>query len=118
MANTPKTRRSSKTKRAELEQRLKDIRQQESSIKERIYKLEASISAAPGIESARRLRMWNTVPADDARMIPAARPRTRYQRQLVNRSRSRQALTALLLAGIGVLLALWLSYQLKASGLI
>lgn len=117
MSTTSKSRRP-QAKRAEMERRLKEIRDQESNIKERIYKLEASIAAAPGIESARRLRMWNTVPADDVIARPAPRHRTRYQRQLVNRGRSRQALTALCLVGIAVLLALWLSYQLKSSGVL
>ena len=117
MSNAVKSRRP-QAKRAEMERRLKEIRSQESTIKERIYKLEASIAAAPGIESARRLQMWNTVPADDAVIRPVPRSRTRYQRQLVNRGRSRQALTALMLAGIGLLLVLWLSYQLKTSGVL
>ena len=47
MSTTTRTRRSStKTKRVELERRLKEIRSQETTIKERIYKLEASIAGA------------------------------------------------------------------------
>jgi len=117
MPKTATSRRSAKSKRAELERRLNEIRSQESTIKERIYKLEASIAAAPGLESGRRLRLWNTVPADEAPLI-SSRLRTRYQRQLVNRGRSRQALTALFLTGIAVLLGLWLSWQLKTHGVL
>jgi len=114
-----KTRRTqSQAKRAELERRLKEIRNQETTIKERIYKLEASIAAAPGIASERRLRMWNTVPADEAPVHSPRRKPTRYQRRIVNRSRSHQALGALGMFGLAVLLALWLSYQLKTSGLL
>lgn len=117
MPNTAQPRRSAKSRRAELERRLTEIRTQESSIKQRIYKLEASIAATPGEESGRRLRMWNTVPADE---MPSGgrHPRTRYQRQLVNRGRSRQAVTALFLTGIALLLGLWLSYQLKTHGVL
>ncbi len=109
------TRRSTKFKRADLERRLKEIRNQESNIKERIYKLEASIAAAPGMESARRLHLWNTVPAEEA---PAStQPRTRYQRRLVNRGRSRQAMSALFLVGVALLLGVWLVWQIKTYGL-
>jgi hypothetical protein len=114
-----KTRRTpSQAKRAELERRLKDIRNQETTIKERIYKLEASIAAAPGLASERRLRMWNTVPADEAAALPSRLKPTRYQRRLANRGRSHQALWALSMMGLAVILALWLSYQLKTSGLL
>jgi len=109
---------ASHAKRAELERRLKQIRSQETTIKERIYKLEASIAAAPGMASERRLRMWNTLPADEA---PAARrplKATRLQRRLSNQGRSRQAIGALAIIGVAALLALWLSYQLKTSGLL
>ena len=117
MPANPKSRPSAKSKRAELERRLSEIRSQETSIKERIYKLEASIAAAPRMESERRLRLWNTVPADEPLLPAGRRPSTRYQRQLVNRSRSRQALTALLLIGIAVLLGVWLSWQIRTYGL-
>lgn len=114
-----KTRRTpSQAKRAELEHRLKEIRNQESTIKERIYKLEASIAAAPGLASERRLRMWNTVPADEAPVFAGRRKPTRYQRRIANRGRSHQALWALGMMGLALLLALWLSYQLKTSGLL
>ncbi len=116
MPRTTKTRRSAKSRRAELERRLNEIRNQESTIKERIYKLEASIAAAPGIQSGRRLRLWNTVPADEPLISAGRRPGTRYQRQLVNRGRSRQALTALCLVGIALLLGLWLSWQIRTFG--
>lgn len=115
MPTTKSRRRPSQTKRADLERRLKEIRSQETSIKERIYKLEASIAGAPGMESARRLHLWNTVPAEEAPV--AVRPRTRYQRRLVNRGRSRQAVAALFLMGIALLLGVWLMWQIKTYGL-
>jgi len=118
MPKSSKSRRLSAAKRAELERRLRDIHDQESNIKERIYKLEASIAAAPGLQSARRLSLWNTVPADEAGVPSRIRPRTRYQRQLANRGRSRQAIAALFLTGIALLLGVWLSWQLKTHGLI
>lgn len=95
---------------------MKEIRSQETTIKERIYKLEASIVAAPGMESARRLRFWNTVPADEAPVISRTGARTRYQRRLVNRGRSRQAMAALFLMGIALLLGIWLTWQIKTYG--
>lgn len=118
MSTTRKTRKSSQIRRAELEHRLKEIRSKETTIKERIYKLEASIAGAPGIESARRLRLWNTVPAEESAISSRGRQQTRYQRQLSNRGRSGQALTALGLFGVGVLLVLWLMYQLRTYGLL
>jgi hypothetical protein len=118
MPKSAKSRRLSAARRAELERRLREIRDQESTIKERIYKLEASIAATPGLQSARRLQLWNTVPADEAGTPLRLRPRTRYQRQLASRGRSRQALTALFLTGIALLLGAWLSWQLKTHGLI
>ena len=117
MPKSANSRRSAKSKRAELERRLNEIRNQESTIKQRIYKLEASIAAAPGLASGRRLRLWNTLPAEEAPFAPS-RPHTRYQRSIVNRGRSRQALTALFLTGITVLLGLWLSWQLKTHGVL
>ena len=118
MPTTRKSRKTSQARRAELERRLNEIRSQETTIKERIYKLEASIAAAPGLESARRLRLWNTVPAEDSPVSSRPRVATRYQRQLRNRGRSGQALTALGLFAVGVLLVLWLSYQLRTYGLL
>jgi hypothetical protein len=117
MPTTAKSRRSAKSRRAELERRLHEIRNQEFTIKERIYKLEASIAATPGLESRRRLQLWNTVPADQAPALSVG-PRTRYQRQLVNRCRSRQALAALFFVGVALLLGLWLSWQLKVHGVL
>ena len=116
MPTTSKSRPGAKSRRAELERRLKEIRSQETSIKERIYKLEASIAAAPRMESERRLRLWNTVPADEAYVQPARRTATRYQRQIINRGRSRQALTALILVTIAGLLGLWLVWQIRTYG--
>jgi hypothetical protein len=116
MPATTKTRRTSQAKRAELERRLKEIRSQETTIKERIYKLEASIAGAPGMESARRLRLWNTVPAEEAPVVSHTRSRTRYQRRLVNRGRSRQALAALFLMGLALMLGIWLTWQMKVYG--
>jgi len=113
-----KKRQSSHAKRAELERRLKQIRSQETTIRERIYKLEASIAAAPGLASERRLRMWNTIPADEAPAAPRSLKPTRLQRSLRNRGRSRQAVSALFMVGLALLLTLWLSYQLKSSGLL
>ena len=118
MSTTRKFCKSTQIRRAELERRLREIRSQETTIKERIYKLEASIAATPGIESARRLRLWNTVPAEESPGASRARQQTRYQRQLRNRGRSGQALTALGLFGAGVLLVLWLAYQLRTYGLL
>lgn len=118
MPTTRKSRKFSQARRVELERRLKEIRNQETTIKERIYKLEASIAATPGIESARRLRLWNTVPAEETPASSRSRMPTRYQRQLTNRGRSGQALTALGLFGVGVLLVLWLAYQFKTYGLL
>ncbi len=117
MSTTTRTRRSStKTKRVELERRLKEIRSQETTIKERIYKLEASIAGAPGMESARRLRFWNTLPAEEAPAVSRTGARTRYQRRLRNRGRSRQAIAALFLMGIALMLGLWLAWQMKTYG--
>ena len=118
MSMTRKSRKSSQARRIELESRLKEIRSQETSIKERIYKLEASIVATPGIESGRRLRLWNTLPAEESPVISRTRQQTRYQRQLRNQNRSGQALTALGLFAVGVLLVLWLMYQLRTYGLL
>lgn len=118
MSIVSRTRRSTQAKRVELERRLNEIRSQESTIRERIYKLEASIAASPGLESARRLHFWNTLPPDEERVPRRRGSPTRYQRQLVNRGRSRQAVTALLLMGIAVLLGLWLSWQLRSNGVL
>lgn len=118
MTKSVKARRVNAARRAALERRLREIREQECSIKERIYKLEASIVATPGLQSARRLSLWNTVPAEEAPSLRRLLPRTRYQRRLVNRGRSRQALTALFLTGIALLLGVWLSWQLKTHGLL
>ena len=109
---------ASKAKRADLERRLSDIRDQENHIKERIYKLEASIVSTPSRVVGERLRMWNTVPADEAMRSKPLKPKTRYQRKLVNQGRSRQALTAMFFVTIAVLLAIWFTNQLRTSGIL
>jgi hypothetical protein len=113
-----KKRQNSHAKRAELEHRLKQIRSQETTIRERIYKLEASIAAAPGLASERRLRLWNTIPAEESPAPRRAQKPTRWQRQLKNSGRSRQAVGALFMVSVALLLTLWLSWQLKTSGLL
>ena len=113
-----KPRTSAKAKRAELERKLTDIRSRETAIKERIYKLEASITAAPSMASSQRLRFWNTIASDEPAPTTRDARMTRYQRRLVNKSRSRQAVTALFLTVLAVLVGLWLSYQLKQHGVL
>lgn len=111
-----KNRRLPADKRAEMERRLKELRREESHLNERLHKLEASMALHPGAGSRRdQLMLPPEEPADGRRA--EARP-LRYQRELVNRNRSRQALTALFMLAAGVLLALWLSYQIKSSGLL
>ena len=112
-----KRRPSAKAHAAELKRKLEAIRAEEAQIKERIYKLEACIVAQPGRVSGDRIRNWNTVPADEAPR-PARRPRTRYQKQLVNRSRSRQALATLGMVAVAFLFGVWLVYELKRNGVL
>ena len=118
MSINAKVSKASKAKRAELERRLSDIRNQENHIKERIYKLEASIVSTPSRVVGERLRMWNTVPADEEMQYKLLKPRTRYQKKLVNRGRSHQALTAMFFVTIAVLMAIWFTNQLRSSGIL
>ncbi len=113
-----KSRTSAKAKRSELERKLNDIRTRQTAIKERIYKLEASITAAPSMASSQRLHFWNTVASDEPAPATGDARMTRYQRRLVNKGRSRQAVTAFLLTGFALLVGLWLSYQLKQHGVL
>ena len=105
-----------KARRADMERKLREIRDRESNIKERIHRLEASITAAPGMESARRISMWNTIPAEDAPAPRSSRRPTRYQRQLENQARSSQALTAFALILIAAALSALLYYLARTNG--
>ncbi len=108
----------SKAREAELQRRLKEIRTQEETIRTRIHKLEASIVAAPSVAAGHRLRNWNTVPPDEPAARPSRQSRTRWQEQRVNRARSRQAMTALLLVGLLLVFAFWFYHQLSSNGVL
>ncbi len=105
-----------KARRAEMERRLREIRDRETTIKEKIYRLEASITAAPGMESARRISLWNTIPAEpEAPGRKPVRP-LRYQKQLESHARSSQALTSLVLLIIAAALVCFLLYLARQHG--
>lgn len=106
-------------RQAELERKLREIRRQEQTIKERIYRLEAVIAAEPARSSRSRLNSWNTIPPDDVDRESTARSRgTRWQRQRLNRARSRQALIAGFLVVLMVLFFCWFQYQLRIHGIL
>lgn len=109
----------SKPSQDELRRRLKEIEEREKAVKERIHKLEVSIVSTPSREIERRLRNWNTLPADEED-VPLRSPRkeTRWQRRRRNKARSRQALTALFLLGVLALFLLWFYHQLKNNGVL
>jgi predicted nucleic acid-binding Zn-ribbon protein len=118
MAKSTTPQRAAQRRRAELEQKLRDLATRENSLKESIYKLEASIVAAPSYMAAERLRMWNAVPADDERVHRPKAARTRVQRKMANRTRSREAMTALVFVALALALGLWFVKALTLYGIL
>ncbi|RYD36420.1 MAG: hypothetical protein EOP86_06030 [Verrucomicrobiaceae bacterium] len=117
MAKTSGPTRANKAKFAEMEDRIREMRRQEDAIKSKIYKLEASITAAPVFRAGERLRNHNLLVSEDEDEYPS-RPLTRWQSQRVNRARSRQAMTALFLVMLFITFAFWFYQQLRANGVI
>ena len=111
--------RATKAKHAELEERIRQMRREEDSIKDKIYKLEASITAAPVFMAGSRLRNRNLIAAEEEEEY-TGRPfnRTRWQAQRLNRARSRQAMTALLLVAAFVGFVYWFYQQLRNNGVL
>ena len=111
--------RATKAKHAELEERIRQMRREEDSIKDKIYKLEASITAEPVFMAGSRLRNRNLIAAEEEEEY-TGRPfnRTRWQAQRLNRARSRQAMTALLLVAAFVGFVYWFYLQLRNNGVL
>lgn len=111
--------RATKAKHAELEERIRQMRREEDSIKDKIYKLEASITAAPVFMAGSRLRNRNLIAAEEEEEY-TGRPfnRTRWQAQRLNRARSRQAMTALVLVAAFVGFVYWFYLQLRNNGVL
>ena len=110
--------RATRAKHAELEERIRQMRREEDSIKAKIYKLEASIVAAPGAMMGERLRNRNVVQADEEEYRGPAFNRTRWQAQRLSRARSRQAITALCLVVAFVGFVSWFFVLLRNSGVL
>ncbi len=111
--------RATKAKHAELEARIREMRREEDQIKAKIHKLEASIVSAPVFMAGDRLRNRNLLQAEEAEEYHG-RPfnRTRWQAQRLNRARSRQAVTALLLVALFVGFVWWFYLQLRNNGVL
>ena len=111
--------RATRAKQAEMEERIRQMRREEDHIKEKIHKLEASIVAAPVFMAGARLRNRNLIQAEEEEEY-TGRPfnRTRWQAQRLNRARSRQALTALLLVAAFVGFVCWFYLQLRHHGVL
>ena len=119
MATTRGISRATKAKHAELEERIRQMRREEDSIKDKIYTLEASITAAPVFMAGSRLRNRNLIAAEEEDEY-TGRPfnRTRWQAQRLSRARSRQAMTALLLVATFVGFVYWFYLQLRNNGVL
>jgi cell division protein FtsB len=119
MANKRGISRATRAKQAELEERIREMRREEDHIKAKIYKLEASIVAAPGFMAGDRLRNRNLISAEDVEASQGRSfNRTRWQAQRLNRARSRQALTAFLLVAAFVGFVFWFYLQLRNNGVL
>ncbi len=111
--------RATKAKHAELEERIRQMRHEEDNIKAKIYKLEASITAAPVWQAGSRLRSRNLLQAEEPETYGGrAFNRTRWQAQRMNRARSRQALTAFLLVAAFTGFVCWFYLQLRNNGVL
>jgi hypothetical protein len=111
--------RATRAKQAEMEQRIREMRQQEEQIKARIHKLEASIVSTPSFMAGDRLRNRNILQAEEAEPYQGrAFNRTRWQAQRLNQARSRQAMTALVLVVTFVGFICWFYLQLKNNGIL
>lgn len=111
--------RATKAKHAELEARIHEMRREEENIKAKIHRLEATIVAAPVLLAGDRLRKRNLIEAETEEDYQG-RPfnRTRWQAQRLNRARSRQAITALLLVALFVGFVCWFYLQLRNNGVL
>jgi len=111
--------RATRAKQAEMEERIRQMRREEDQIKARIYKLEASIVAAPSFVAGDRLRNRNILQAEEAESSQGrAFTRTRWQAQRLNQARSRQAITAFFLVVAFVGFVCWFYLQLKNNGVL
>lgn len=111
--------RATRAKHAEMEDRIRQMRREEDNIKAKIHKLEASIVATPVLMAGDRLRNRNLIQAEEEPEYNGrAFNRTRWQAQRLNRARSRQAMTALLLVAAFVGFVCWFYLQLRNNGLL
>ena len=111
--------RATTAKQAELEERIRQMRHEEDQIKNKIYKLEASIVAAPVWQAGTRLRNRNFIaPEEEEEYGGRSFNRTRWQAQRMNRARSRQALTAFLLVAAFTGFVCWFYLQLRNNGVL
>lgn len=119
MARKPATpSRATKAKLVEMEERIREMRRQEDALKNKIYRLEASITAEPMHLAGQRLRSHNLIAADDDDDFSDRPSRTRWQAQRVNRARSRQAVTALFLVVLFLSFVFWFYQQLRSNGVL
>jgi len=118
MARKSAPTRANKAKLAEMEDRIREMRREEDAIKNKIYRLEASITAAPVFMAGESLRNRNLIAAGDDEEYPGRPSRTRWQAQRVNRARSKQAITALFLVVLFIAFVFWFYQQLRSNGVI
>ena len=117
MPNLKSPSKATKARHAELQARITEMHRKEDAIKNKIYKLEASIVAAPAWEAQSRLRNRNSIAAedyDDGR----GPQQTRWQAQRMDRARSSQAILAFFLLALFAGFVICFYYTLKAHGLL
>ena len=110
--------RATRAKQAELEERIRQMRLEEDHIKAKIYKLEASIVAAPVHLAGDRLRRRHLIEAEDDAFQGRPFNRTRWQAERLNRARSRQAISALVLVAVFISFVFWFYLQLRNHGVL
>lgn len=100
---------------AEMEARLKELRNQEQAMQKKLSRLECSLVAIPGDFQESRLRNWNVLPAvSEERYRKRERALPRVHQQRIHQARTRQALLALFMVVAFVGFAMWFANQLQA----
>ncbi|MES2706436.1 MAG: hypothetical protein V4726_07520 [Verrucomicrobiota bacterium] len=121
MARNPGDSRPNKPKKAtiaEMEEHIREMRRQEDALKNKIHRLEVTITGNPVLMAKERLRNHNLIAAGDDDDYPGRPMRTRWQSQRMNRARSKQAMTALFLVILFIAFVFWFYQQLRANGVI
>jgi septal ring factor EnvC (AmiA/AmiB activator) len=119
MANTTKkTSKAARKHAAATEAQLKELLKQEKSVKKQLSVLECSIVALPATYQESRLKNWNILPPPEEYRAKKPAPLARVHQQHLRQARMKQALFAMFLVTLMLLIGAWFYTQLQAQHLL